>query len=105
MGRHELHRDPARPDPCELPDPAHLLLRPALLRGGAAARVQALLARAEKSGLRVGGPETGPSCGAKVGPFPEIRSEVCLKLSAPLDCRAFPPAAPPFRPACFVYHK
>lgn len=42
--RHELYRDSAGADPRELPHPPHLLLRPPLLRGGAAARVQALLA-------------------------------------------------------------
>lgn len=47
MCRHELHRDAARPDPRQLPHPPHLLFRQALHRGGAAARVQALPARAE----------------------------------------------------------
>merc|ERR1711907_527934 len=48
--RHELHRDAARSDPRELPVAPHLLLRPPLLGGGVAARIQALLAGAEGPG-------------------------------------------------------
>merc|ERR1711964_531655 len=43
----ELHRDAPCADPRELPVAAHLHLGPALFRGGAAARVQALPARPE----------------------------------------------------------
>merc|ERR1711934_1246478 len=45
--RYQLHRDPPCADPCELPHPPYLLLRPPLLRGGAPPRVQALPPRPE----------------------------------------------------------
>merc|ERR1711964_530241 len=60
--RHELHRDAARADSRQLQAPPHLLLGPALLRGGAPARVQALLAGAEGQGSDGSRSVSVPSC-------------------------------------------
>jgi len=57
--RHQLHRDVAGADPRQLPHPPHLLLRPPVLRGGAAARVQAVPAYP-----KVGGTASGQSLSA-----------------------------------------
>ena len=53
--RHQLRGDAAGPDPRQLPHPPRLLLRPALQRGGATGRVQALPPR----------PAEGPGWGAQ----------------------------------------
>lgn len=59
--RDKLHRDAPRADPCQLPYSPHLLLRPAVFRGGTAAGIQAVFADPERwldKGVESGSGET-----------------------------------------------